>query len=339
MGVHLPTMIRTRWAAIGAAVAVSLGAGGVGLIHATSPSGAAAFVPITPCRLMDTRPAFQVGSRGTPLGPGETYSVAGTGTVGQCTIPAGATGLQLNVTAVNASLLTYLTLWPAGQTRPTASSLNPAPGQPPTPNAVTASLGGGQFSIYNLQGTVDVIADVVGYYTNHNHDDRYYTKAQLDAVPKRLVFLANSLAIQGTLVASQYGIRYSDCAATGTTTCDQTTLLIPRPADWSGTGTVHVSARFLNPGYGTTGSTRFLVRPYSFDPNSYANAGQLAAAAQPVTQSYVTYTFEWDIPAETLANGTWSLRFARANNGADATYGGDTYNDPIDLISITVSYV
>jgi hypothetical protein len=52
-------------------------------------------------------------------------------------------------------------------TRPSASNLNPAPGQPPTPNAVTTQLAGfGTFSVYNLAGTLNLIIDVNGYYTN-----------------------------------------------------------------------------------------------------------------------------------------------------------------------------
>ena len=61
------SLLRTRWSAVGAAVAVTLGAGGIGLVSATFPSDATTFVPITPCRLFDTRPEFQVGDRGTPL--------------------------------------------------------------------------------------------------------------------------------------------------------------------------------------------------------------------------------------------------------------------------------
>ncbi|MBI5088415.1 MAG: hypothetical protein HZB15_06010, partial [Actinobacteria bacterium] len=41
---------------------------------------------------------------------------------------------------------------------------------------------GGQFSVFNLAGTVDVIIDVNGYYVDHDHDDRYYTKQQSDAL-------------------------------------------------------------------------------------------------------------------------------------------------------------
>ena len=165
-------LLKTRWAAIGAAVAVTLGAGGLGISYATSPAGATAFVPITPCRVVDTRPAPDtVGARTSPLGPEETFTVTAHGNNGNCTgIPTGATGLSLNVTALGATSGTFLTLWATGATQPTASNLNPQPGQPPTPNAVTTGLSaGGQFNIFNKVGSVNVIVDIVGYYTDHQH--------------------------------------------------------------------------------------------------------------------------------------------------------------------------
>ena len=59
---------RSRWAAIGAAVAVSLGTGGLLTASATVSEGERAiFVPITPCRLLDTRP----GAAGLPLAQGD----------------------------------------------------------------------------------------------------------------------------------------------------------------------------------------------------------------------------------------------------------------------------
>lgn len=186
--------LRARWAAVGAAVAVSLGAGGVSLIHATAPEGASAFVATAPCRLFDTRPEFQVGPRATPLGAEEIYDITATGTVGECTVPAEAVALSLNVTAVGATLDTFLTLFPAGTTRPNASHLNPSPGAPPTPNAVSVDLDDtGTFSIFNKQGTVHVFADVVGYFTEHQHDDTYYTEAEIDAM-----FAALPAAAPGT---------------------------------------------------------------------------------------------------------------------------------------------
>jgi hypothetical protein len=176
--------LRSKWAAVGAAVAVSLGAGGIGITHATTSSGEKpVYLPIKPCRLVDTRPAFQVGPRSAPVGPDETYVLNGQGSVGDCTLPTGTTALSLNVTAVGASAPTFLTLFPTGGPLPVASHLNPSPGQGPVPNAVNVDLNGsGKFSIYNLAGSVDIIIDVVGIFNDHNHDDRYYTEAEVDSM-------------------------------------------------------------------------------------------------------------------------------------------------------------
>lgn len=175
--------IRTRWAAIGAAIAVTLGAGGIAGVEAALGTGErAVYVPIPPCRLFDTRPEYQVGARGTPIGPGETITLGTYGSNGQCTLPTDLTGVVLNVTAVAATQSTFLTFWPTGAARPNASSLNPQPGAPPTPNAVTTKVSAsGQFDVYNLQGSVHVLADVAGYFVDHHHDDRYYTEAEINA--------------------------------------------------------------------------------------------------------------------------------------------------------------
>lgn len=178
---------RSRWAAVGAAVAITLGAGGIGLVSATQPNDAVAFVPITPCRLFDTRPDFQVGDRSAPLGPGDTHTVEAIGDNGDCTgIPANATAVSMNMTSTDATAPTFLTVWAAGDTRPDASSMNPVPGAPAVPNGVISALNGdGEFSVYNLVGNVHVLADVNGYYIDHDHDDRYYTKNQVDEISIR----------------------------------------------------------------------------------------------------------------------------------------------------------
>ena len=105
----------------------------------------------------------------------ETLNVQATGASGQCTaVPSNATGVSMNVTSIGPTAPTFLTIWAAGETRPLASSLNPVPGEPPTPNAVTSELSStGQFSIYNLAGTVNVLVDINGYYIDHDHDDSY----------------------------------------------------------------------------------------------------------------------------------------------------------------------
>lgn len=128
------------------------------------------FVPITACRLIDTRPdPDRVGPFGT-FGDNETNTIVAHGANGKCTIPTTATGLSLNVTALHATEVTYLTFWDDGD-RPKASSLNPAPGQPPTPNAVNVPLSDtGTFQVYNAFGSVNIIIDIAGYYTRTSLD-------------------------------------------------------------------------------------------------------------------------------------------------------------------------
>ncbi|MFK7917364.1 MAG: hypothetical protein AB8G14_04750 [Ilumatobacter sp.] len=140
------------------------------------------FVPIDTCRITDTRPApNNVGPRTSPLGAADTMEIDAQQTGTDCTgdIPAGATALSLNVSAINATSNSFITIWPDGE-RPTASSLNPSPGGLVF-NAVTVELAGDQtFQVFNNRGSVNVFVDVNGYYENHNHDDRYDTKAQVD---------------------------------------------------------------------------------------------------------------------------------------------------------------
>ena len=175
--------IRTRWAAVGAAVAVSLGAGGVSLSQAAISGGEKpVFIPIGPCRLMDTRPSNQIGPKSTPLGPNETITLQVTGSTGQCGgIPAGATGAAMNMTAIQPTAQSFLTVYPSDGARPNASNLNWAAGDPPTPNKVDVKLGAdGSVEVFNSVGTVHLAADLVGYYIDHRHDDRYYTEGEVD---------------------------------------------------------------------------------------------------------------------------------------------------------------
>ena len=163
--------VRARWAAVGAAVAVTLGAaglGGYGLVSADVSSGdRPVFISINPCRLVDTRTDQAVGPRTTPIGQGETLSVTAQGPNGECTgastIPTDALSLATNVTAVNPTANTFLTFWGNGA-NPGTSNLNPRAGGAPTPNAVNTPLSDtGTFNIFNNRGTTDVIVDVNGY--------------------------------------------------------------------------------------------------------------------------------------------------------------------------------
>lgn len=173
---------RMRWFSTGAILALVFG--GTTLTASAGPSDdTLAFVPIAPCRLIDTRPAPDtVGYRNFALGPNDTYSVSATGSSGNCNLPGNASAVVMNVTAIAPTASSYLTVYPSGVARPLASSLNYEAGQAPTPNSVTSKLSAqGQVSFFNMNGNVHLAVDVVGYYTGHSHDDLYYTKAEIDA--------------------------------------------------------------------------------------------------------------------------------------------------------------
>ena len=78
---------------------------------------------------------------------------------------AGVSGVLMNVTAVAPTEATFVTVYPGGSDRPTASNLNLTAGQV-APNMVLARLGpNGTVMVYHSGGFVDLIVDVVGFFT------------------------------------------------------------------------------------------------------------------------------------------------------------------------------
>lgn len=112
-------------------------------VDATTAGGR--FVGQTPTRILDTR-------NSAPLTAGGTVDI---------TVDAGATAAILNVTAVDASTGTFVTVFPKGAGVPGTSNLNVKPIQA-LPNLVVTQLTNGQATIYNDAGSVNVVVDVVG---------------------------------------------------------------------------------------------------------------------------------------------------------------------------------
>lgn len=132
------------------------GSGTPFVLPPASPSG---FVGLTPRRVFDTRDG--TGGRAAPLGPGESFSF---GLAGQFDIPATAVAVAMNLTSVDATAPSFVTVWPSGQLRPFTANLNPVPGMA-VPNLVVARLGGdGAAAFFNNSGSVHLVADVVGYF-------------------------------------------------------------------------------------------------------------------------------------------------------------------------------
>jgi hypothetical protein len=124
------------------------------------PGTGTEFHPVSPGRILDSRPGFQVGIYSTPWSAGMNRNVLVTGP----SVPVFADAVLMNVTATQTTATSYLSIWPNGQAQPTVSSLNWVAGWT-IPNAVTAKIGtGGNIRMYNNLGNVHVIADVAGWY-------------------------------------------------------------------------------------------------------------------------------------------------------------------------------
>lgn len=122
-----------------------------------APNGGGKTYGVAPARIMDSRDGNGTPARGFGLTETRDLQVAGRGGV-----PADATAVIMNVTGTGGRFGNFITVWPAGVARPTASNLNLTPGET-APNLVMVKLGaGGAVSIYDHTGG-HVIADVVGY--------------------------------------------------------------------------------------------------------------------------------------------------------------------------------
>jgi hypothetical protein len=163
-----PLMSRYRLVHVGAAALLSAAAvTTINIAHSVfaGATPVSSYVPTVPCRLVDTRATSAVGPRTTPFGPGETTTLAVSGTNGECTIPSTATAISTNVTIDNPTAPSFLTVFQADAARSHTSNLNWQASSAPVANQVTVGLSAmGAINIFNNAGTVDVIIDIFGYY-------------------------------------------------------------------------------------------------------------------------------------------------------------------------------
>jgi hypothetical protein len=120
---------------------------------------------LTPARLLDTRSGLTtIDGRFAGGGALPAFGSADLTVLGRGGVPASGVGaVILNVTAINATAPGYVTVWPTGNLRPTASNLNFVAGQT-IPNLVIAVVGtNGSVSLFNSAGNTDLAVDVVGW--------------------------------------------------------------------------------------------------------------------------------------------------------------------------------
>ncbi|KAA0248813.1 MAG: hypothetical protein EDX89_24485 [Acidobacteria bacterium] len=154
-----------------------------------------AFVPVTPCRIADTRgvPPFTGAYAGPELVAGATRSfdifMAPT-----CTgIPFGATAFSLNFTVIGSPGVyqnAFLTVWPTGGSQPTVSTLNFDSGQLRANAAIVPAGTGGAVSVF-VSAAAHLIIDINGYFTNYPTDDRPF-------------FIGGTFDVNGAIVGFNY---------------------------------------------------------------------------------------------------------------------------------------
>ena len=128
-------------------------------------SSGLSFVPMTPCRVVDTR--FANGAFGSPsltAGGTRTFNLPS----GSCGVPSTASAYSLNVTVVPQGSLEYLTVWPAGQAQPYVSTLNATDGRTKANAAIIPAGTSGGVSAY-ATGATDLILDIDGYFVPNSN--------------------------------------------------------------------------------------------------------------------------------------------------------------------------
>jgi hypothetical protein len=133
------------------------------------PDKATVFVPITPCRVVDTRQA------GGPLTNREIreWAISGTGTAfanqggqaGGCNIPDAAAAVEASVTAVSPTTSGFFRAYPANASMPNATFMNYAARQDITnTGAITITQAARDLKGRNFGGTTHYVIDIQGYF-------------------------------------------------------------------------------------------------------------------------------------------------------------------------------
>ena len=127
----------------------------MGWFDATLPNGG--FTPVTPARILDTRPSSAVSSAAP-----RDLVVIGSGDV-----PAmGVTSVALNVTVTEPTAGGWLTVYPTGTVKPLASNLNFVAGETVAVQVLAQVGAGGKVSLaVDPAVTAHLVVDIVGWYS------------------------------------------------------------------------------------------------------------------------------------------------------------------------------
>ena len=123
------------------------------------------FIPVTPCRLFDTRK--QGGS--IIGGTFRDFVIPDS----PCGIPTTAAAYALNVTVVPQSTLSYLKIWPTGEDQPVVSTMNSLDGRIKANAAIVPAGASGAVRVF-VTDTADVVLDINGYFASPGSTLAFY---------------------------------------------------------------------------------------------------------------------------------------------------------------------
>jgi uncharacterized repeat protein (TIGR01451 family) len=193
----------------------SVTATAVDIANIVRPPVALRFVPIAPCRIADTRnPAGSFGGLKIDGGSTRDFIIPDSA----CGVPPAVQAYSLNVAVVPVGPLGFLTLWPAGQTRPVASTLNSLDGRIKSNAAIIPAGTGGAVSVFASNAT-DVVLDINGYFVPASDPTAL---AYFPVTPCRIVDTRNPAAplggpsVVGGAVGRTFPILSSTCGIPAT---------------------------------------------------------------------------------------------------------------------------
>jgi hypothetical protein len=135
---------------------------------AQTPANSLVFVGMTPCRVVDTRTGSGfTGAFGPPSLIGTAVRTFPIQFSPQCSIPPIAQAYSFNITVVPPGFLDFITVWPTGQPRPNASTLNAYVGTVIANAAIMPAGTSGSVDVYASQNT-HLIIDINGYYAQQS---------------------------------------------------------------------------------------------------------------------------------------------------------------------------
>ena len=130
-------------------------------------TGPLQFVPLSPCRLADTR----ITQQPIPANSFEAFPVPQLG----CNVPADAWAYSLNVTMIpeQGGAVGFLSIYPTGATPPTSSLMNSWDGRYKADATIVPAGANGWVSVYSSNKT-DVVLDINGYFLPPSGSTLYF---------------------------------------------------------------------------------------------------------------------------------------------------------------------